>query len=121
MPAPVISIAEMREWERITWASGQTEAEVIRRVGACVGRCAARITHPGERILILAGILTKPACVALAIEMAIIVWGLPAPHGGLFWGHSFEFFLLLALLSLYIGGPGKYSLARLWLNRKGKA
>ena len=55
MPAPVISIAEMREWERITWASGQTEAEVIRRVGGCVGRCAARITHPGERILILAG------------------------------------------------------------------
>jgi putative oxidoreductase len=72
-------------------------------------------------ILILVGLLTKPACVALATEMAIIVWGLPAPHGGLFWGHSFEFFLLLALLSLYIGGPGKYSLARLWLNRKGKA
>lgn len=55
MPAPVISIAEMREWERITWASGQTEAEVIRRVGGCVARSAARITRPGERILILAG------------------------------------------------------------------
>ena len=33
MSVPVINIAQMREWERATWASGQTEAEVIRRVG----------------------------------------------------------------------------------------
>ncbi len=71
-------------------------------------------------ICILLGILTKPACFALAFEMAIIVFGLPS-KGGMFWGHPYEFFLFLALLSLYIGGPGKYSLARLWLNRKGKA
>ena len=32
MPIPVISTAQMREWERATWATGQNEAEVIRRV-----------------------------------------------------------------------------------------
>ena len=33
MPVPVISIAQMREWEKSTWVSGQSEAEVIGRVG----------------------------------------------------------------------------------------
>ena len=32
MPVPVINVAQMREWEKATWAGGQTEAEVIRRV-----------------------------------------------------------------------------------------
>ncbi|MDR3558489.1 MAG: DoxX family protein [Candidatus Pacebacteria bacterium] len=68
-------------------------------------------------ILILVGFLTKPVCVALAIDMAVVVWGVPA-HGGFDWGHPYEFFLLLTLLSLYIGGPGKYSLAHLWHRRK---
>ena len=61
-------------------------------------------------VMLLAGLLTKPVCVALAIDMAVVVWGVPS-HGGPFWGHPFEFFLLLTLLSLYVGGPGKYSLA----------
>ena len=55
MPVPVITIAQMRDWERATWAAGQTEAEVIRRVGKAVARCAARLIAPGQRILILAG------------------------------------------------------------------
>jgi ADP-dependent NAD(P)H-hydrate dehydratase / NAD(P)H-hydrate epimerase len=55
MPVPVITIAQMREWERATWGTGQTEAEVIRRVGSCVARHAASVTRAGERILILAG------------------------------------------------------------------
>ena len=74
----------------------------------------------GGGVCILLGILNKPACFALAFEMAIIVMGLPQPHGGLFNGHTYELFLFAALLSLYIGGPGKYSMAQLWLNRKGK-
>ncbi|HVM46468.1 MAG TPA: NAD(P)H-hydrate epimerase, partial [Candidatus Acidoferrum sp.] len=45
----------MREWEAATWAAGQTEAEVIRRVGQCVAAQAARLTRPGAHILILAG------------------------------------------------------------------
>src|SRR5689334_6096682 len=55
MPVPVISIAQMREWEAATWAAGQTETEVIRQVGIALGACARRITSPGDCILILAG------------------------------------------------------------------
>ena len=55
MPIPVISIAQMREWEKATWASGQTEAEVIRLVSLCVGRRAAELTQEDDEILIVAG------------------------------------------------------------------
>jgi NAD(P)H-hydrate epimerase len=55
MATPVITIAQMREWERATWASGQTEAEVIARVGKCVARHGLRLTASGDTILILAG------------------------------------------------------------------
>jgi NAD(P)H-hydrate epimerase len=52
---PVISIAQMREWERATWATGQTEAEVIRRVGKRVARRARKLTRAGDTILFLVG------------------------------------------------------------------
>src|SRR4051794_31427481 len=55
MPAPVISIAQMREWEKATWATGQSEAEVIRRVGGALAQHALRLTRPGDLILLLAG------------------------------------------------------------------
>src|ERR1051326_6427211 len=55
MPIPVITIAQMREWEKATWASGQTEAEVIRRVGKCLAAHALRLTRSEDLILILAG------------------------------------------------------------------
>ena len=55
MPVPIITAAQMREWEQATWASGQTEAEVIRRVGKRVARRARKLTRQGEAILILAG------------------------------------------------------------------
>jgi ADP-dependent NAD(P)H-hydrate dehydratase / NAD(P)H-hydrate epimerase len=55
MPVPVISISQMREWENATWATGQTEGEVIRRVGHALAQCALEQTQPGDLILILAG------------------------------------------------------------------
>ena len=55
MSVPVINIAQMREWERATWAGGQTEAEVIRRVGKRIARRARRLTCSDDVILILAG------------------------------------------------------------------
>ena len=55
MPVPVINIARMREWESATWATGQTEAEVIRRVGEKIARRALQTHPPGDAILILAG------------------------------------------------------------------
>ena len=55
MPVPVISIAQMREWERANWAAGRTEMEIIRRVGAVLARRALELTRPDDVILILAG------------------------------------------------------------------
>ena len=55
MPVPVISVAQMREWEKVTWASGQSEEAVMRRAGDAVARQAERMTKRGERIVVLAG------------------------------------------------------------------
>jgi len=55
MPVPVISVAQMREWEKVTWASGQSEEAVMRRAGDAVARQAERMTKRGERIIVLAG------------------------------------------------------------------
>ena len=55
MPIPVITVAQMREWEQATWAAGQTETEVIRRVGKVLAQRARQLTKPGSLILILAG------------------------------------------------------------------
>lgn len=45
MPVPVISVAQMREWEKATWASGQTEEAVMRRAGQAVARAAEKIAR----------------------------------------------------------------------------
>lgn len=55
MALPVISVAQMREWEKATWASGQTEVTVMRQAGAAVARRAEQLTRPGDFILVLAG------------------------------------------------------------------
>jgi ADP-dependent NAD(P)H-hydrate dehydratase / NAD(P)H-hydrate epimerase len=55
MPTPVLSIAQMREWEAATWATGQTEAEVIRRAGKRVARRARKLTRADDTILFLVG------------------------------------------------------------------
>ncbi|MEO7296985.1 MAG: NAD(P)H-hydrate dehydratase [Verrucomicrobiota bacterium] len=55
MPVPIISVEQMREWERATWLNGQTEKKVIARVGKLVAERALAMTQLGEKILILAG------------------------------------------------------------------
>jgi NAD(P)H-hydrate epimerase len=55
MPLPVISLAQMRDWERATWAAGLTEAAVIRHVGRKIAARARELTRPGDSVLILAG------------------------------------------------------------------
>ena len=55
MSLPVLNLAQMREWESATWAAGQTEAEVIRRVGKKIAKRARKLTGAGDLILILAG------------------------------------------------------------------
>src|SRR5438067_2348087 len=60
MPLPVISIAQMRAWEKATWATGQTEAEVIRRVGETVTAHALRLTRAGDLIVIVGRLEVTP-------------------------------------------------------------
>jgi NAD(P)H-hydrate epimerase len=55
MPVPIINLAQMRAWEKATWAVGQTEEEIIRRVGKRVARRARKMTRAGDTIVILAG------------------------------------------------------------------
>jgi NAD(P)H-hydrate epimerase len=55
MPIPVITVAQMREWEKVTWASGLKEEAVMRRAGQAIARLAERLTQPNDSILFLAG------------------------------------------------------------------
>src|ERR1700685_2271766 len=55
MPAPVINVAQMREWENASWAAGRTGSEVIGRVGELVAERARRMVRAGDSILLLAG------------------------------------------------------------------
>jgi hydroxyethylthiazole kinase-like uncharacterized protein yjeF len=55
MPVPVISVAQMRVWEKASWAAGCSESEVIARVGRIVAKRAARMTRAGDLVLVLAG------------------------------------------------------------------
>lgn len=55
MPVPVISVAQMRDWEKASWAAKRTPAQVISRVGHIVTSRAKQLTRPGDLILVLAG------------------------------------------------------------------
>src|SRR4051812_45342742 len=55
MSLAVVTLAQMREWERATWATGQTEAAVIQLVGQAVGQTARQLTKPNDLVLIVAG------------------------------------------------------------------
>ena len=55
MPLPVLTIEQMRDWEKATWATDQTELEVMYRVGKEVAHTALCMTRPGESVLIVAG------------------------------------------------------------------
>ena len=55
MPIPVITVAQMRQWEKATWAAGVKEESVMRRAGQAVARVAERLTRTDDLILFLAG------------------------------------------------------------------
>lgn len=55
MATPVISIAQMREWEQATWTAGVSEESVMRRAGAAVAAIARKLAQPGAEVLVLAG------------------------------------------------------------------
>lgn len=55
MPVPVITVAQMREWEKATWASGQNEEAVMRRAGRAVAEHAQSLAAAGGRVIVFAG------------------------------------------------------------------
>lgn len=55
MPIPVITVSQMREWEKATWSAGRTEEGVISRVGHIITLRAKQMTRPGDLIVVVAG------------------------------------------------------------------
>jgi NAD(P)H-hydrate epimerase len=55
MPEPIVSVAQMRDRERRTWATGVTPAAVIQRAGRAVAEAALRMTREGAPVLVLSG------------------------------------------------------------------
>ena len=56
MPLPVISVAQMREWEERAWAAGVSEEAVMKLAGEAVARRAFDLEdHSGSSILFLVG------------------------------------------------------------------
>src|SRR6266540_4981506 len=56
MPIPVLTVAQMRQWEKATWAAGAREETVMRRAGQAVARAAESLTRSDDVVLFLAGI-----------------------------------------------------------------
>jgi hydroxyethylthiazole kinase-like uncharacterized protein yjeF len=52
---PVISVEQMRQWEKATWAAGKTEQEVIEQVGRLLAQRVLELTEPGDAVWIIAG------------------------------------------------------------------
>ncbi len=55
MSVPVVTVAQMREWEQASWDAGCSQADVISKVGEKVAARALQLTRDNDRILILAG------------------------------------------------------------------
>jgi NAD(P)H-hydrate epimerase len=55
MSLPVLTVEQMRAWEKATWAAGGTEAEVIARVGKAVADKIREMMPGGGRVVLLAG------------------------------------------------------------------
>ncbi len=55
MPIPVVSLAQMREWEKATWEAGRTQEGVIRRVGHLAAQRVLQLTRTGDLIVVMAG------------------------------------------------------------------
>lgn len=55
MPIPVLTVAQMREWERASWAAGKNEEAVMRAAGSALARQAVGMTRTDDCVLVLAG------------------------------------------------------------------
>ena len=53
MPLPILSVAQVRDWEKRTWDAGITVESVIEQAGKAVAQLAAQVTQSGDSILLL--------------------------------------------------------------------
>jgi hydroxyethylthiazole kinase-like uncharacterized protein yjeF len=68
MSIPVLSVAQMREWEQATWDAGITEADVIRQVGERIAQRLLAVVDHDRRILFVAGKGNNGEDVRLAVQ-----------------------------------------------------
>jgi putative oxidoreductase len=76
---------------------------------------AVTLTESIAAALLALGLFTRPAAFAIAVEMAVVAFGIMIKRG-MFWpGHGLEVALLLGLVAFgfVLGGGGRYSLDRL--------
>jgi hydroxyethylthiazole kinase-like uncharacterized protein yjeF len=52
---PVISVEQMRQWEKASWEAGKSEQEVIQRVGRLLAQRVRDLSRPGDGVWIIAG------------------------------------------------------------------
>ena len=55
MPVPVVTVAQMRDWEGRSWAAGCSVEDVMDRAGQAVAQRAVTMSRVGDRILFLVG------------------------------------------------------------------
>ncbi len=55
MSAPILNVAQVREWEDATWSTGVSQEDVIREAGGQVAYYAQKMTVQGDKILVIAG------------------------------------------------------------------
>ncbi|MFO1478458.1 MAG: NAD(P)H-hydrate dehydratase [Verrucomicrobiota bacterium] len=55
MPLPVLTVAQMRQWEQDSWNARRSPEDVIQRVGEAVAQTATRLTRPGDLVVLLVG------------------------------------------------------------------
>lgn len=71
-------------------------------------------------VLIILGILIKPSAVAIAVIMAVAMFIVPPQAHSLYFGHDYQFVLLVASIALYFNGAGRYSLLQIFRSRHGR-
>jgi len=52
---PVISVEQMRQWEKASWEAGKSEQEVIEQVGSILAQRIRELTRPRDSVWIIAG------------------------------------------------------------------
>ena len=68
MPLPILSVAQVRDWEKRTWDAGISVESVIEQTGQAIARLATQVTQSGDAILLLAGKGNNGSDTRLAVE-----------------------------------------------------